>query len=532
MKPNFAFCAAMRKSLAQANVALTAANGKSKVTWSTSSPGTAANSAGDIWFVTGVGGGVIAQWQGQGGTTWVSQPIQDSVITSITAAKLTTGSLGVGNEIIAGNPSGSNARMTSTGFKVFVNDPVDGVPNEVVRMGSDTDDTLAVSNLAGEQVASIDEEGRVIGSGASLGSDSGPIYATDSNGDVYLASGVELYGTEFQTGWYDPLPKGVIAFGYRTTSAAASTTEAPYQQVDATLEYGRMYRIGAKGWGSNTAAGGRCYVRLRFLINSGAAQTNSTILRTTMTDQVVAANANEPWELMHHYARSDQPSGTYDISTLITYAPSGGSASFIYPAGTDSSELWIEDLGPYYGDVGIDRSGGTPPPTKKTYTSSWVASTSESYNGSNGARTDTTDLVQGYNSFNGDGHAVVIFGAANSTGSETGKSIATALSGATLSKAEVYLYANHWYYNSGGTAIIRAYNSTSLSSATPTGTTKQSSGWPKPGGRWVDITSIATTAIRGITLGKSGGTNLLYYGRFNYQGNSSGKPTLRLTYIR
>ena len=217
---------------------------------------------------------------------------------------------------------------------------------------------------------------------------------------------------------------------------------------------------------------------------------------------------------------------------LLSHRPDTGGSSSILAASILPVELLIVDEGPDGGDIGIDRSGTTT--TKQTYTSTWIASSSGTYRGDQSKRSDTTDLVQGYNSSNGDGHAVVVFASANSTGGETGKSIATALTGATLKKVEVYLYANHWYYNSGGTGLIRAYDSTTVpaTGTTPTGSLKSVGSWPKPGGKWVDITSISTTAIRGVTVGKAGSTNLLYYGRFNGASASSAKPQLRLTYTK
>jgi hypothetical protein len=92
------------------------------------------------------------------------------------------------------------------------------------------------------------------------------------------------------------------------------------------------------------------------------------------------------------------------------------------------------------------------------------------------------------------------------------KSIATfpdmtsALSGSTINYVRVYFNFNHWYYNSGGTARIGLHAHTAVPATfSQSGTVVTSSGWPKPGARWVDIPSIHWDNIksgvyRGVSL--------------------------------
>lgn len=83
-----------------ATAAQTTANGKNKVTYSTSAPGSTANTAGDIWFVRNTTTGLItAQYEGQGGTSWASRTIDNTVIANLDAGKITTGTLGAGVSI-------------------------------------------------------------------------------------------------------------------------------------------------------------------------------------------------------------------------------------------------------------------------------------------------------------------------------------------------------------------------------------------------------------------------------------------------
>lgn len=182
------------------------------------------------------------------------------------------------------------------------------------------------------------------------------------------------------------------------------------------------------------------------------------------------------------------------------------------------------------------------PPAKQKYVSIWTSNSSQTYKGDGTKNTIVpTEVIEGYfpGTSNGNQKSVVLFTAANSTGDEAGVSIGTALSGATISKVEVYLYANHWWYNDGGTARIGYYDASSI--PTTLGTLSPyvtQSGWAKNSGRWVNVTSAAFIkdlldgSARGITLGPGVGTNPEYYGKFNGATASSNKPRLRITYSK
>jgi len=92
-----------------ANTAQATANGKNKVTYSTSTPGSTANTAGDIWFQYGTSGPnagrIIAQYTGNGGTSWTQTTVSGLVIANIDAGSITTGTLSVGIGITGTNGS-------------------------------------------------------------------------------------------------------------------------------------------------------------------------------------------------------------------------------------------------------------------------------------------------------------------------------------------------------------------------------------------------------------------------------------------
>jgi len=80
------------------STAQSTANGKNKVYYNTSAPGSTANTAGDIWwqYSSGV---VVGQFVGAGGTSWTSAPIGNAVIANLDAGKITTGYLDVAGTV-------------------------------------------------------------------------------------------------------------------------------------------------------------------------------------------------------------------------------------------------------------------------------------------------------------------------------------------------------------------------------------------------------------------------------------------------
>lgn len=88
----------IEQAASDAAAALTAANGKNEVTYSTSSPTTEANVAGDIWyryFLDGSTAIINGQWIGQGGTSWTQVTLNNLLIANLDAGKITTGFMDV-----------------------------------------------------------------------------------------------------------------------------------------------------------------------------------------------------------------------------------------------------------------------------------------------------------------------------------------------------------------------------------------------------------------------------------------------------
>ncbi len=198
------------------------------------------------------------------------------------------------------------------------------------------------------------------------------------------------------------------------------------------------------------------------------------------------------------------------------------------------AETWnriiIEDAGELVTRDSYDVSGGGgSPPTQ--YVKTYSANGSASYQGDDDIRSGIDECYQGqYSSTNGNQYSVILF---------PYSTIASDLSGATINKVEVYLNNNHWYNNSGGTAVIGYHNS----ATTPSSFTYPSStdditqaSFTYGQAKWVTVNNSIGTAFKngtakGILLGKGPSTSKTYYGYFAGNGQS-GEPQLRITYTK
>jgi hypothetical protein len=169
-----------------------------------------------------------------------------------------------------------------------------------------------------------------------------------------------------------------------------------------------------------------------------------------------------------------------------------------------------------------------PPPPVKTYTAtkSFAATWGASYRSNGSKRTDKTDLYQGYvESFNGNQKSLCGF------------SVSGIPSNAVCTSATVKLYANHWYNNSGGIAVIGTHNKASEPgswSGSGTNDHRVRYTWnTKTGSRTINLgTTIGNEFIDGVTKGLMFGpgpsTSVTYYGYFEADGSL--RPVITLSY--
>ena len=278
-------------------------------------------------------------------------------------------------------------------------------------------------------------------------------------------------------------------------------------------------------------AGLRTLWSIRYTSDGSAPTIDSPVLASKLVDN---PSANTPLAAPTMVVPFQGTVVDRPVRALLCFEPFGtGYAAFDTYNGFDyfsPLRMWVEDMGLDVSDTFLQNFGGfagqpAPPVTgRKASTVTWSAVGSATYRGDGSKRTDTGDVVQGYSSYNGNGRGLWLFPAA----------MQSALAGATITKLEVYAYANHWWYNSGGTARIHLHGYSAAPASSPTLTyATQSTGWPKPGGRWVTIPSsfypsFASGAYKGFAMGPAPSNGLVYYGRF--AGGSVAK--IRATFVK
>lgn len=376
----------------------------------------------------------------------------------------------------------------------------------------------------GEQVATIDPDGR-----AAFTEMESAVIKTSGEDIIDIISG--------KSEGVKDIPGKIVARGTATFSSATTSAEATWFQLDYSQQPNRQYQVNWSLPLRNNTSGGRGTVRIRYTTDGSQPSLSSPTLyvqRGTWSGLSAGGVAH-----FVGHCTFDTGASAVDTRLLFTVSSDLGPGT-VHGDGTIASEparAWVVDMGPSdLPDNVINRVSGSPPATKKTYTTVWTANNSECYNGSGGIRSNANDLVQGdVNTTNGNSHGMALFTGNSVSGGQVGIPISTAVSGATINKVEVYLYANHWYYGSGGTARIRAATNTTLTGTTPSEAYKDVPGWGRSVGKWVDITSLAIAAngtIRSIKIGKSpSASNYTYYGRFNAH-NQSNPPKLRITYTK
>lgn len=192
-----------------ASTAQATANGKNKVTYSTSAPGSTANTLGDIWFQYGTSapnvGRIIAQYSGAGGTSWTQTTVSGLVIANIDAGSITTGTLSVALGITG--TSGNFSVNAVTGALVASSATITGAVNATSGyFGSATNGySISSTGLTG------------VGTGAITG---GTIQTSTSGSAVVLdgsqnAIGIKSSGTF--AGWISSIGTAGIVLNYGTT---------------------------------------------------------------------------------------------------------------------------------------------------------------------------------------------------------------------------------------------------------------------------------------------------------------------------
>ncbi|GBQ03921.1 hypothetical protein SSP531S_54000 [Streptomyces spongiicola] len=402
--------------------------------------------------------------------------------------------------VLASGVAGARAEISPRGLRLF-----DDSGEEAVALVTGRPNYLTMST-DGVPVATIDQEGKA------------------GFQSLAIAEGFTVGGDDI-TAILDQRPRGIVAYGVPTTTVTATGTELGYFELPVTIEAGRMYRIKFHATADfDNANDGEARLYLR---DGGA---SAPTINSTLREHVIItpSHTGRYWtaELEHITTASALGAGLHRF--LLSFENTGGASGQTFELGLPTTGrtcyFVADDIGPEIPKTGGSNSGGgssAPPVVQytKTYSATWSGSYASrgSYNSYHG-----NSCYQGYySSTNGMQASLIGFSSA----------LATDLSGATIQKAEVYLYFDHWYNNSGGKAVIKAHKHTSRPSAFSCDAESKTISWAKNEGKWVDITSVFdSTTWRGIALDPNT-SGLTYYGRARGYGQTN-PPKLRVTYTK
>jgi hypothetical protein len=408
--------------------------------------------------------------------------------------------------LVAGPRDGRHVRITPAGLRQLEDD---GTLLAAFGAGSaGANLVLVVDPATKEALASLSSDGVLSASGFSV------------QGDVNV-NGEDLPGT------LAALPKGLVAWYDKNTDSAHTTGEVGIGELQFTAEAGRYYRIDTSAMIFRITAG-RGGLNLRWTIDGTTPTVSSPRI----------ANANgENFDSLHMTklalvrAFEDRT-----VRLLLTVVATGGNEAWVQAAPEYNIQLAVYDVaGIGTSDTGSDNTGGggTAAPVTQ-YTTTWGSTWTRSYNEPDPIREADGRMWQGYfnDGYNGNNVATIGFDDA---------AIRSALAGATIDKTEVYLYAEHWYDNAGGTVVLGSHNqSAPLSTYPPYARTVDQARWHlnKPEGRWVTVTNVIGEWFRdgyarGLLLDAlKFGHNLEYYGRFKGQNAGGYRPHLRIHYTK
>ena len=496
--------------------------------------------------------------------------ITNAKIGSVSANKITTGTLQAGAEIIAGDPLTAYASLSPEGLKVFTQ-----------NTEPETADTQPMTNIISlgvpgqaDQFQMADGAGNITTTISPLGdmaTGTGTFVGTTETSPLGAPYGLSVGGVEVAD-LMAGLPQGIVAQVYQNDLTINKIrTEYGIYEVSWTAIPGRFYRVTCSGGqvATNATSGSlSALARIRYTNDGSAPSITSVQSRSSRT---MLTEANYPLSLPSLIVQGNFIGGATEptlVRVLYTLNASNaaateyinldtGAGSFLYTPlecvvedlGIDPPNTWVPNIG-----GGVLYTGGTTnqtptTATKKTYTSSWIANSSQTRRGQSGygnytvnptSYTGSTSMLAGYYSgTNGNQYSFVGFTGANSTGGETGKTISQALSGATVSKVEIYVRNSSFYASSGGSQrfALTTFNGmpSGTSVAPPSAAYTANQSFTPGQGKWVTLPSSAASTVlsggRVVVIGPGSSNSTAYYSKW-YNHVSSYKPQIRITYTK
>jgi hypothetical protein len=456
-----------------------------------------------------------------GNKSTASEAVQSSAtlidsehITDLTASKITAGTINA-DLLMAGSirtaEDGQRTEINNKGLQIF-----DENGDLTVNLTADDDEPnfIAITQGLENTVASIDQDGNISGQ------------------TITAAEDIIIAGDSFLDDLYDPLPKGIVAYaswnstqnGGVSYTGAGANTEKGFLELPFLAQAGRRYKVTATSQVLSSVVD----EEYSFFLRDGGTDT-PTLSSTNLTRAEIAGGSEAFAVDLQMVYVSEFTAGVHRL--LWTFLGADGTMrihlanrpAFFMVEDTGSSVL-VTDT-----PTINDGSGGAAPPVSN-YTTDFFATWYQTYKETGAQKTDTTANQGYYSSSDGNQRSLVGFDYA---------AIQAALSGATITSIKLTAYAEHWYLNAGGTAVIGTHSYTSKPSTWADGSVNQnrqtSSGWPKPGSRTVTLaaafgTDFQSGAARGIAFGPGINETTTYYGKFT--GSGASRPKLTITYTK
>lgn len=386
-----------------------------------------------------------------------------------------------------GDPDGAAAEMSNDGLSFYMMGP--NGRWEATRLGSGRD-RLGVFNAEGQAVAGVSADGGLVGQ-------SGVIAGDLSVGGVPLLGRLWDNSPGRSQGWLERFSAGDVATTPFTASRGPFTTatEMGYCKVGFTARAGRSYRVGFTAQVFSGLAGAAVRSRLRYTTGG----TEPTVTSTLLSEDTSGA-AYSPTTRMtcQTQARLTVP---VDTTIVVMYSVEGlGGATPQVGGGI----FEIQDMGPqgtYGGGTYTTGREATPPATVREYASTWNATDFRVYDESGQPVPDATEPRQYGVPAGRRDYTAILFDGAATYGSHAGETVTSATTGATITKAEVFLANTSWGgLDSGRIALGKGSLAALPPTLAPQATVHPSV--PTGAGAWIEVpASWFSDTNRVVTLG-------------------------------
>ena len=412
-----------------------------------------------------------------------------------------------------GDPDGSAAEMRPSGLSFYTVGPSGRY--EATRLGSG-EDRLGVFNAAGEVVGGVTADGSLVGQ-------SGVISGDLSVGGVPLMGRLWDNSPGAPTGWLERFAAGrVVVAEFPDSGPTRPASEWwGFAKVAFLARAGRSYSIQVT---ERIFTVGSTVVGTDLLHEVGGVEptiSSPPIGNWAPNSAPVAGDVAAPSFGRDYVAATDTL-----VTVMVVNRSIGGAHAVI------RGVIEVQDLGPqgsYGGGTYTTGREATPPPTVREHTTTWTATGFRVYDETTQPVTGATEPRQYGDPTGRRDYTAILFDGAATHGSHAGDTMTSATTGATITKAEVFLANTSW---GGGDSGYIALGKGSLTALPPTlapQATVQPS-VPTGAGVWIEVpTSWFSDTNRVVTLGDVDGG--VQGGWFMGPADQM-PPQARLTYTR